>query len=59
MKTKSKDSGAVKNEITGKTIREMSWAELLSLPATERLTTDEAMQRMRKAQVDRGKNQSV
>lgn len=59
MKTKSKDSGAVKNEITGKTIREMSWAELLNLPAAERLTTDQAMQRMNEARAGRDKSQSA
>lgn len=52
MKTISKDSGAVKNAITGKTIREMTWDELLSLPATERLTTEEAMRRIKAVRKD-------
>ncbi|PRY21721.1 hypothetical protein CLV58_1499 [Spirosoma oryzae] len=56
---KAEDAGAVKDEITGKTIREMSWDELLSLPATERLTTEQAMQRMKEARVDRDKSQSA
>lgn len=59
MKTISKDSGAVKNEITGKTIREMTWNELLSLPVTERLTTVEAMQRMKKTRAGRDNSQSA
>lgn len=58
MKTKSKDFGAVKNEITGKTIREMSWNELLSLPITERLTTAEVMERIRAARAESLKGKS-
>ena len=49
MSKKSKDFGAVKNTITGKTIREMTWEEILNLPTTERLSTVEAMKRMREA----------
>jgi hypothetical protein len=48
MKKTSKDYGAVKNTITGKSIREMNWAEILSLPA-ERLPRQEAMRRMQDA----------
>jgi hypothetical protein len=48
MKTTSKDFGAVKNSITGKTIREMNWAEILSLPV-ERLSQQEAMRRIQAA----------
>ncbi|MGA0560223.1 hypothetical protein ACO2Q8_26405 [Larkinella sp. VNQ87] len=48
MNRKSKDFGAVKNEITGKTIREMTWEEILSLP-TERLSREEALRRIAKA----------
>jgi hypothetical protein len=47
MSRKSKDFGAVKNEITGKTIREMKWDEMLGLSTTERLSTEEAMRRIR------------
>jgi hypothetical protein len=46
----SKDFGAVKNTITGKTIREMSWEEILNLP-TERLSADEAMRRMQEVRL--------
>ena len=56
MKTKLKDFGAVKNEITGKTIREMSWNELLSLPITDRLSTAEVMERIKQARADRLRN---
>jgi len=48
MNKKSKDFGAVRNEITGKTIREMSWEEILTLPV-ERLSPAEAMRRMKDA----------
>lgn len=48
MNKKSKDFGAVKNAIKDKTIREMSWEEILSLP-TERLSRDEAMRRIQEA----------
>lgn len=59
MEMNSKDFGALKNAITGKTIREMTWNELLSLPVTERLTTVEVMQRMKKARASRDNNQSA
>ncbi|GAA4421218.1 hypothetical protein GCM10023187_56980 [Nibrella viscosa] len=48
MNKKSKDYGALKNTITGKTFREMSWEEILSLPA-ERLSREEAMLRIEQA----------
>lgn len=57
MKKKSKDFGAVKNDITGKTIREMTWAEILSLP-TERLSQGEAMRRMKAARAEYVKGKS-
>ncbi|GAB3283591.1 hypothetical protein GCM10027347_60330 [Larkinella harenae] len=50
MNKKSKDFGAVKNSITGKTIREMSWEEILNLPA-ERLSREEAMKRIKEVQL--------
>ncbi|QHV96646.1 hypothetical protein [Spirosoma endbachense] len=50
MNKKSKDFGAVKNSITGKTIREMTWEEILSLPV-ERISPDEAMKRIKEAQM--------
>jgi len=58
MKKKLKDFGAVKNSITGKTIREMTWNEILSLP-TERLSSDEALRRMREARVEHLKSKSA
>lgn len=58
MKTNSKDFGAVKNSITGKTIREMTWAEILALPA-ERLSQDEAMRRMKSARAEHVKGKSL
>lgn len=48
MKTKSKDFGAIKNSITGKTIREMNWQEILNLPA-EKLSREEALRRIKEA----------
>ena len=50
MKTISKDFGAVKNSITGKTIREMTWDEILALPA-ERLSTAGALLRIKEARL--------
>ncbi len=46
----SKDFGAVKNTLTGKSIREMTWEEMLSLP-TERLSWEEAERRMNEARL--------
>lgn len=51
MNKKSKDFGAVKNTITGKTIREMTWEEILSLP-TERLSREEAMRRIKEVRLE-------
>ncbi len=51
MTRKSKDFGAVKNTLTGKTLREMTWEEILSLP-TERLTREEAERRMNEARLE-------
>ena len=56
---KLKNFGAAKNSITGKTIREMTWNELLGLPVTERLTTAEAIQRMKEARASRDNSQLV
>ncbi|GAB4044031.1 hypothetical protein GCM10028774_61920 [Spirosoma jeollabukense] len=50
MNKKSKDFGAVKNSITGKIIREMTWDEILSLPV-ERMSREEAMKRIRETQL--------
>lgn len=50
MNKKSKDFGAVKNSITGKTIREMTWDEILDLPA-ERMSREEAMKRIKETQL--------
>ncbi|MBO0933008.1 hypothetical protein [Fibrella aquatilis] len=46
METNSNNSGAVKNSITNKTIREMTWPELLSL-AGKPMTPTEAMRQMK------------
>lgn len=46
METNSKDFGAVKNSITGKTIREMTWEEIFSL-AGKRMTQAEAIKQMK------------
>ena len=54
MKRKSKDFGAIKNTLTGKTLREMTWEEILGLPA-ERLTREEAERRMNEARLALGK----
>lgn len=45
---KSKDFGAVKNSIMGKTIREMTWDEIKSL-AGKPMTQAEALKQMREA----------
>lgn len=42
METSSKDFGAIKNSITGKSIREMSWEEIFSL-AGKKMTQQEAL----------------
>ncbi len=59
MKTKSKGFGAVKNAITGKSIREMTWEELLRLPITERLTTAEVTERFKQARANRLNNKPI
>lgn len=48
---KSEDFGAVKNTLTGKTIREMTWGEMLSLP-TEKLSREEVVRRMKEARLE-------
>lgn len=52
MSKKSKDFGAVRNSITGKTIREMNWQEILDLPA-ERISRDEAMKRIQEVRLQK------
>lgn len=57
MSKKSKDfagtpAGAIKNSITGKTIREMSWQEILSLPA-ERLSQTQALKRIQEMRLQK------
>ncbi|WP_421826854.1 hypothetical protein [Larkinella sp.] len=51
MNKKSKDFSTIKNTITGKTIREMTWEEILGLP-TERLSQEEALRRMKEAHLE-------
>ena len=51
MTKQPKDFGSVKNTLTGKTLREMTWEEILSLPA-ERLTREEAQRRMNEVRVE-------
>ena len=46
MNKNSKDYGAVKNSIAGKTIREMTWEEIHSL-AGKRMTQAEAIRQMK------------
>ena len=57
MEKESKDFGAIKNFITGKTIREMTWEEIFSL-ATERLTSEEAMSCIKAARIAYHKSKS-
>lgn len=59
METNSKDFGAVKNSITGKTIREMTWGEIFGL-AGKRMTQAEAIQHMKtvRAHQEQNKNKS-
>lgn len=54
MTKQPKDFGSVKNTLTSKTLREMTWEEILSLPA-ERLTRKEAERRMNEARLALGK----
>ena len=52
MKKKLKDFGAVKNSITGKTIREMTWDEILDLARDSKpMSTEEAMSHFRAARL--------
>ena len=57
METNSKDSGAVKNSITGKTIREMSWDEIFSLVGKP-MTQAEAINQMKAVRKMKNNGQS-
>ena len=65
METNSKDfagspGGAVKNAITGKTIREMTWDELFSLArASKPMTQALAMKQMKAAREAKNNGQSL
>lgn len=57
METNSKDFGAVKNSITGKTIREMTWDEIFSL-ASKPMTQAEAIKQMEAVRKAKNNGQS-
>lgn len=48
MNKNSKDFGTIKNSITGKTIREMTWEEIFSLGG-KRMTQAEVIQQIKEA----------
>ncbi len=58
METNSKNSGAVENTITGKTIRNMTWDKLLSLVGKP-MTQDEALRYMRATRTQQNSNKSA
>lgn len=57
METNSKDFGAVKNSITGKTIREMTWDEIISL-ASKPMTQAEALQHIKSVRTEHNKGKA-
>ncbi|WP_077923531.1 hypothetical protein [Spirosoma sp. 209] len=57
METSSKDFGAIKNAITGKTIREMTWDEIFAL-AGKPMTQAEALQHIKAVQEEKAKGKS-
>ncbi|GAA4415270.1 hypothetical protein GCM10023187_45620 [Nibrella viscosa] len=57
MEKNSKDFGAVKNSITGKSIREMTWSEIFSL-AGQPMTQTEAIRHIKSVRAAREQNKN-
>lgn len=55
METNSKDFGAIRNSVTGKTIREMTWNEIFGL-AGKQMTQAEVMSHMKAVRAEQEQN---